>query len=303
MATQANTGLSRRRVTVRRGVVVALVLACLVLLTGYFREADDGPLHGAQDAVAGAFAPVQDGASAAVQPLRDAWGWASSLKDARDRADAMQAQNDELRAAAVQNQVDADRLRQLETVTGVGDELNGYEPLVGRVIERSISIWSRNVALSVGTADGVIRNSPVVVGAQSRTALVGYVTRASGHRAVVTLVTDSGTQVGAFIPEIARGDGLVSTTTPGELTLSDVSREAPVKPGQLVVTSGSTTPRYPSIYPRGLAVGQVTSVGGEATDTDLTVQVTPYVGDPRDLAFLTVLRPRGAEALRRARGA
>ena len=86
MGTQANSGIARRRATFRRVTIAALVLVCLALFTGYFRETDGGPLHGAQSTAAGVVAPVQEVATRAVQPFRDAWGWATSLKDARDRA-------------------------------------------------------------------------------------------------------------------------------------------------------------------------------------------------------------------------
>ena len=45
MATQG-TGLARRRANLRRGAIATLVVVCLALFSGYFRESDDGPLHG-----------------------------------------------------------------------------------------------------------------------------------------------------------------------------------------------------------------------------------------------------------------
>jgi hypothetical protein len=82
--------------------------------TGYFRESDDGPLHGAQSAAASVISPVQEVATRAVEPFRDAWGWASSLKDARDRAAALQTEVDRLRGEAVFSAVQAQRLTELE---------------------------------------------------------------------------------------------------------------------------------------------------------------------------------------------
>jgi hypothetical protein len=45
----------------------------------------------------------------------------------------------------------------------------------------------------------------------------------------------------------------------------------------------------------------VTSVGTQEGDVERTVQVTPFV-DPRTLDHLSVLVPRSAEAIARARG-
>ena len=57
----------------------------------------------------------------------------------------------------------------------------------------------------------------------------------------------------------------------------------------------------PSIYPRGIPIGLVTSVGSQEVDVQQTVQVTPYV-DPRKLSYLMVLTPQSPEAKRRAAG-
>ena len=66
-------------------------------------------------------APVQEVATRAVQPFRDAWGWATSLKDARDRAASLQTELDKLRAKDDDNLVRDQRLAQLEEAPGRGD--------------------------------------------------------------------------------------------------------------------------------------------------------------------------------------
>ena len=47
-STPATTGIARRRANLRRGIIAGLVILCLALFTVYFRESDEGPLHGAQ---------------------------------------------------------------------------------------------------------------------------------------------------------------------------------------------------------------------------------------------------------------
>src|SRR5690554_2890646 len=142
MASPASTGIARRRATVRRVVIAALAILCLALFTGYFRESDDGPLHGAQSAAASVVAPVQEVATKAVEPFRDAWGWVSSLKDARDRAARLEQEVDTLRAVAVDDAVRDRRLAELERHLGVepmldaGAKLGGYEPVTALIITR-----------------------------------------------------------------------------------------------------------------------------------------------------------------------
>src|SRR3954447_19597839 len=170
MAVPATSGIARRRATVRRGVIAALAVVCLIIFTGYFREGSDGPLHGVQATSASVMAPVQEGATRAVQPFRDAWGWMTSLKDARDRAANLQDRVDDLEARAANNAVRDQRITELESLLGVdqlldtGKELGGYRRAVVLVIQRSVTDWYRSARVDVGSSSGVLTNSPVVAG-------------------------------------------------------------------------------------------------------------------------------------------
>jgi rod shape-determining protein MreC len=300
MATQANTGLARRRVTVRRGVIATLVVVCLVLFTGYFRESDGGVLHGVQDTAGGVVAPVQTAAVAAIEPVRDAWGWATDLRDARDRAAALEAENTALRTALVQSRIDGARALRVDAPR-VPPELANYRPVTGRVVGRSTFNWYRSARLDVGTSDGVVRNSPVVIDRDRGSALVGLVTSATPNTADVSFITDGRTQVGATIPEANAPPGLLESVTPGQLRLSGVPREFPVEQNQIVVTAGFSGLGLPSVYPSGLPIGTVTSVGSLEVSTDQAIQVTPFV-DPRSLDAMIVLTPQTPEARERAEG-
>jgi rod shape-determining protein MreC len=307
MAVAATTGIARRRANVRRAVIAVFVVVCLATFSVYFRESTGGPLHGAQSAAASVVAPVQEVATRAVKPFRDAWGWATSLKDARDRAASLQAEVEALRGRAADNAVRDQRLAELESLRGVeslvvaSKQHGGYTPVTGLVIGRSISDWYRNARINVGSSSGVVRNSPVVAGTGRGAALVGIVTNVTGGTADVAFLTDGRTEVGATIPEAGNPPGLVQSTTPGQLELTGVPREAPVKLGQDVVTASFQVHGLPSIYPPGLPIGTVTSVGSQEVDVQQTVQVTPYI-DPRNPSFLVVLAPVSREAKLRAAG-
>ena len=307
MASSATTGIARRRANVRRVVIAGLVILCLALFTGYFRESDDGPLHGAQSAAASVIAPVQEVATRAVEPFRDAWGWASSLKDARDRAAGLEREVEALRGESTFGGVQAQRLAELEQLLGVealvdaSKSLGGYEPVTGVIITRSVSPWWRSARVDVGRSDGVLRNSPVLAGSAQGAALVGLVTNVSGGSSDVAFITDGRTEVGAQIPDAGPYPGLLESITPGQLRLTGIPKEAAVQAGQAVVTGSFGVKNLLSPYPPGIPVGVVTSVSTQEVDVDRTVQVTPYV-DPRQLQYLSVLVPQSPEAIARARG-
>src|SRR4051794_18149317 len=174
----ATTGIARRRTNFRRGVIAALAILCLALFTVYFRESDEGPLHGAQSTAASVISPVQEVATRAVEPFRDAWGWASSLKDARDRAAGLETEVERLRGEVVFSDVQAQRLDELEKLLGVeqlvdaSKDLGGYEAHASPIVTRSVSPWWRSARVGIGSSDGVVRNSPVLAGSQQGAALV-----------------------------------------------------------------------------------------------------------------------------------
>jgi cell shape-determining protein MreC len=67
------------------------------------------------------------------------------------------------------------------------------------------------------------------------------------------------------------------------------------------MTGGFNSGSLPSVYPRGLPIGVVSSVGSRDVDAEKSVQVKPLV-DPRAEHHLVVLAPTSPEAIRRARG-
>lgn len=303
MATQANTGLARRRTTFRRGAVVLLAVVCFGLLSLYLREDEGGALHRFQDEVGALVAPVQGVAVAAIEPFRDAWGWASDLRDARSRAAEAESELAELRAAVIASDAREGQVAQLEALEGIAAPyLDDYAPLEGRVDGQSPSAYSQQARLDVGTSAGVVAGAPVIAPSDEGGALVGKIISAQPHSSRVAFITDDGrTQVGATLDQGGSlGFGLVRSSAPGQLELTDVPREAAIRDDQLVITRGSSTLELPSLYPAGIPIGLVSNSGGEVTDAFQTVQVTPLV-DPRELQHMVVLVPTSEQALRRVR--
>ena len=302
MATQANNVLARRRTVLRRGLVAALAILAFGLFTGYFREGPGGVLHDTQDAVGGLVAPVQGVAVAAIEPFQDGWNWFSELRGARERAAALEAEVRELRLQAIQDRVRAQEASDLAALeeAGVGLE-DDYDRVLASVDGRSPSVWYQSARIDRGSADGIMRNSPVISASDAGNTLVGIVTSVRPHSANVRFITDGTTGVGAYVPDAGPLSGLVTSPNPGQLRLTGVPREAAVEEGQVVMTAGFSSMSLPSVYPRGLAIGVISSVGSRDVDAEKSVQVEPLV-DPREEHRLVVLAPTSDEAIRRARG-
>jgi rod shape-determining protein MreC len=161
-----------------------------------------------------------------------------------------------------------------------------------RVIGQDPSLWWSQVLINKGTNDGVLPNHPVV----GPEGLVGVVTFAMSNSAVVTLLTDHRTAVGARIAESGVGGVIqVEAGRPNDLVMRFTTRNDEVTPGQNVITAGtqSRTDRVTSLYPPRIPIGRVTRVDDPATDDQL-IHVRPFA-NMRRLDFVQVLtRTRNA---------
>ncbi len=108
------------------------------------------------------------------------------------------------------------------------------------------------------------------------------------------LLNDPGSQVSASVPaENAAGLIRPSAGNRNVLVLDDVSKARQVKTGDVVTTTGwADANGLRSIYPHGIAIGNVTS--SAATDTDLyrEIQVTPSA-DLQSFSTVTVFTRTG----------
>ena len=189
----------------RRVVLGLLVASSLILLTAYFGESAGGGLHSVQRGVLDVVSPIQEGASKALKPVRDLFGWAGDtfhakgqLKDMRKDRDALRAQNIQLQAKLREQAQLGDQIA-LNNQHGLADN----RPVSARVIGQDPNLWFTQVTIDQGTSSGVNVNQAVVNGA----GLVGKVTWVSPGTSIVTLVTDHTTQIGATVSrEQRQGD-------------------------------------------------------------------------------------------------
>jgi rod shape-determining protein MreC len=255
----------------RRAVLIALVALSLILLTAYFGEAPGGRLHGVQRDFLTVVSPIQDGANKALKPVRDMFGWFSSTLHAKSQLAELRKQNNRLRAQLIERQGDERAYASLRRLYHLDNELGvaAYHAVAATVIGASPNLWNRTIDISKGTGAGVRENDPVVVGE----GLVGVVTEAGPDGAQVSLVTDSGVGVSAVINETG-APGLVEPKVgePDSLLMQYLPANTPVNVGDYVVTSGTISSGHPSLFPRGIPIGQVTSVKEEGAIKSVNVQ-------------------------------
>jgi rod shape-determining protein MreC len=275
-----------------RPLLAALILAHVVVIS---RQVDGGGgLSLLERGVFTLLSPFQRAAGACVRAVGAAWSGYLDLRRVHGENQQLQARVRELETALQERQsqtAEAARLRQLLGLRSILP----LDALAAEVVAREGLPWYRVIVINRGSGDGVELNAPVI----SPTGIVGRVIERGPHAARVQLLLDRDSAVGAVI-ERTRVAGVVSGQVGsaegaggpplGELAMKYVPATSDVVENDLVVTSGSER-----IFPKGLAVGRVLSVGVGA-GLFKEILVAPAARFDR-LEELLVLRGPAADAL------
>jgi rod shape-determining protein MreC len=279
-----------KQVRRRRAVLALLVGVSLILLTAYFGESADSPLHNVQRGIVEVISPIQQGASTVLSPVKDVAGWFSDTVNAKSRADRLQKQVNSLTAKLDYYEQQATLTGQLEAQIKLdqADSINSYQPVSAEVIARDPSLWWQTVTIDVGSDNGVAPNDPVT----GDGALVGKVTTVDSTVSIVTLITDHTFGVVAeVLPGGYQGILEPAVGNPDGLLLQDLPSHAPIQQGDQVTTAGFTDPSNPiltSLYPAALPIGTVSNANQNQLLNNQQVTVSPQA-NLRHLSTVQVL--------------
>ena len=281
----------RKVIRRRRAALGLLVLLSLLLLTFSFGEAAGGGFslirRGAQEILA----PIETGASRALKPIRDLIGWTDDVLTAEGENDRLVKEVERLRQELARAQTDQREAEQLRGLVGLSRR-EGFpddvEPITARVIARSPTVWHSSLQINRGTDDGVEVDQPVIASG----GLVGKVTAVTDGTARVTLITDESSAVSAqVVPAGITGVVKPEVGRPDDLLLDFIRRGRRLRRGDTVVTSGSVSSEFESIFPRGIPVGKIRRAEQDEIKLYQRVHIEPFA-DLRRMEFVQVLRPR-----------
>jgi rod shape-determining protein MreC len=279
----------RKVVRKRRAVFAVLVLLSMGLITAAF--GDSGPLGTIERGAQAVLSPIESGASTAVKPFRDAINWVGDTFDAQDENDQLEAEVEALRGDLAEAQKAIRDTKELEGIVDVQGEA-GYseeDALTARVIAQSPTAWHSTVQIDKGSGDGVRVDQPVVAGG----GLAGKVTETTGGAATVALITDADSAVSAeVVPNGTRGVLKPQVGNPEDLLLDFLELDEEVEEGSTVITSGTTSSRFESLFPRGIPIGEVSSVDAEERELYQRVHVKAFA-DLREVVYVQVITAGG----------
>jgi len=227
-----------------------------------------------------ALAPLQ------VAAARLADGGAGIFHDYFDLV-GVQRENARLRAELAREETQRARLAELEAENlHLSDMLELKQALAlnsaaANVIGGDASGLARTLVLAGGAGQGFEAGMAVL----STEGVVGKLIAVGPSSSRVLLINDHNSALDAF-DQRSRVRGIVAGVVDDGLVMKYVDRSEDVKSGDTIVTSG-----LDGIFPRGLLVGEVTSVVREGPGLFLTVNIAP-AADFRRLEQVLVITQR-----------
>jgi rod shape-determining protein MreC len=210
--------------------------------------------------------PLQRASASVLRGAGAFWNGYLDLRGAREENAVLAARVATLESEVQQARQQAEESARLREALDL-EKILPIKTIAAEVVARDGLPWFRTITLNRGRASGIRLNAAVL----SPTGVVGRVIAVGSRASRVQLILDRDSGAGAML-ERTRVPGVVSGEASGKsgfLTMKYVSALADVAPGDRVVTSG-----LDGIYPKGLVIGRVESVGAPA-GLFKDVRVTP----------------------------
>lgn len=275
----------RRPTSVLQGAQVALIALCALSLLLALIDSRNGITRYLRPVAGTVMSPIQEAVTAATRPFGTFVTDWQELGSRKQRIEALEAANAELRArlhSAAGDQRRADEVEALLRQAGTAQ----YKLVIGRVLAiGSNQGFGNTVLIDVGSLDGVRVDMNIVSGS----GLVGRVIDVMKRQSTVALITDPSSTVGARV----EGSGQIGFVTGlgrlDELQLQLLDPYAELKVGDRLVSFGVSR----GIYTSGLPIGTVTAIRGKAGTSDRVASVQPFVGmGSLDVIGVMIVKPR-----------
>jgi rod shape-determining protein MreC len=273
-----------------RVLLAALVVAHLLVISGQVDGGGGASLL--QRGLLALLSPFQVLAGGALRGVVEAWHGYLDLRRVREENRRL-AERAEVLEQLLQEKQDrvreAERLREL---LGMREAID-LPTVAAEVVARQGLPWFRSVTVNQGLSAGVSVNSAAL----SAAGVVGRVVAAGPHVARVQLLLDRDCSVGVVVERsrvtgVAQGQVAFAESGTTDLTMKYVPALADIVEGDTVLTSG-----LDGVYPKGLLVGRVRSVGPPGMGLFRDVLVTPSVAFDRVEEVLLVVGPREDRSL------
>ncbi len=238
-------------------ILIGLSVFCILLIgvTSFV----DGFLSPLRTGMGFFLNPIQSGINKAGTSLYNSVSNYSSLKNAMEEKQVLQAQIDSLIEENSRLQAEQFELERLRDLYQMDQDYLQYEKIGARVIAKDSGDWFQVFRINKGSADGVRVDANVIAGG----GLVGIVTDVGAHYATVRSIIDDVSRVSAMAQQsgdicIVGGD--LTLFDEGRLRITNIAENGDIKDGDRIVTSNISAKFLP-----GILIGYATDITTDST--------------------------------------
>ena len=263
---------------------VLFALICLALLVLALAGRSRFPVFNRM--VTAIILPVENGLTALGHTSDTTRGYWQAMTVLQDENAKLKKEVEELRSANVNMvSIEAEN-RQLRELVGYNEAHRSQKTVAAKVIARNFGDLRDAIYIDAGADKGIKRDMAVV-----NNGLVGIVDEVYGAYARVLLITSPRCRVGARILRLdSRAIGVTggANSTDGKLVMEHVYRDASIKEGDTVITSGIS-----GNHPANIIIGVVSSASLDEVGLAQKAEVQPAadVADVEQVLVVTAFSP------------
>jgi rod shape-determining protein MreC len=250
-----------------RIILIVIILVCVTVVTLYVRESDKGPLHKVQNFFLDLISPVSNAFAKIFRPIKDGVVNLFHLPSlSKERAD-LQKQVAELRRERIDTKEMEQALTEMKQLLHWTEGQAELETVGADIIGQSPTNWQRLMIINRGASSGVKKYMSIV----TEQGLVGRIISVGSRSAVVQLMTDSRSEIGAR-DQRSRETGIVQGNNGETVRFTPMKEDADMKVGDVIETSG-----LGGTCPPGIALGTIKKVTKRSSGLTRYVEVKPFV--------------------------
>jgi rod shape-determining protein MreC len=262
--------------------LILIIIVCIVVVTLYVRESDQGPLHKMQDLFLDLVSPISSGFAKILRPIKDGFINLFHLPSlSRENAELRREVADLKRKQIGTKELEAE-VEEFKELLNWSEENPEMENVGADIIGQSPDNWQRLMIVNAGSSSGIKRYMSVVT---QEGFLVGRIISVGSRSSVVQLITDSRSAVGAR-DQRSRETGVVEGGNRSTMRFVPMTDEAEMKVGDDIETSG-----LGGTCPPDIPIGTICKIEKRGKGLSRMIEVEPFVEFSKLDKVLVIIMP------------
>ena len=239
------------------------VLLVLIMLSVFTRKVENNVISTTLNAATYGLSKVSAAASADSSVKK-------SYEELQKENQKLSKANRELRARLVDYYNVKEENTRLWKFFGLKKEHEDYVLIPSTVLRRDANDEFGSFTIDRGSASAVSVGDPVI----GENGLIGWISEADAYTAKVVTILSPQTSIGA-VDNATKDTGIITGSAKyaedGCTTFTKLNSENKVEKGDIITSSGAS-----GIYPKGMALGEVTEIGYDTYDSSYYAVIRPY---------------------------